>query len=40
VVGLVLAIIPLGAGFLPVLVDSRRRSLPDYLARTTVVYDQ
>ena len=39
VVGLVLAIIPLGAGFLPALVDSRRRALPDYLAGTTVVYD-
>jgi uncharacterized RDD family membrane protein YckC len=39
VVGLVLAIIPLGAGFLPVLFDSRRRSLPDYLAGTTVIYD-
>lgn len=38
-VGLVLAIIPLGAGFLPALVDSRRRALPDYLAGTTVVYD-
>jgi len=40
VAGLVLAIIPLGAGFLPALVDSRRRSLPDYLAHTTVVYDR
>jgi uncharacterized RDD family membrane protein YckC len=39
VVGLVLAIIPLGAGFLPALVDSRRRALPDYLAHTTVVYE-
>jgi uncharacterized RDD family membrane protein YckC len=39
VVGLVLAIIPLGAGFLPALVDSRRRALPDYLAGTTVVYE-
>jgi len=38
-VGLVLAIIPLGAGFLPALVDSRRRALPDYLAGTTVVYE-
>jgi uncharacterized RDD family membrane protein YckC len=34
--GLVLAIIPLFAGFLPVLFDSRRRALPDYLARTVV----
>jgi len=39
VAGLILAIIPLGAGFLPALVDSRRRALPDYLAGTTVVYD-
>lgn len=39
VVGLVLAIIPLGAGFLPALVDSRRRALPDYLAGTTVTYE-
>jgi uncharacterized RDD family membrane protein YckC len=38
-VGLVLAIIPLGAGFLPVLVDERRRALQDFLARTLVVYD-
>jgi uncharacterized RDD family membrane protein YckC len=39
VVGLALAIIPLFAGFLPALVDRRRRALPDYLAGTTVVYD-
>jgi uncharacterized RDD family membrane protein YckC len=38
-VGLGLAIIPMLAGFLPALVDSRRRALPDYLAGTTVVYD-
>jgi uncharacterized RDD family membrane protein YckC len=38
-VGLILAVIPLGAGFLPALVDSRRRALPDYLAGTTVRYD-
>lgn len=38
-VGLVLAIIPLGAGFLPALVDSRRRALPDYLAGTSVTYE-
>jgi uncharacterized RDD family membrane protein YckC len=37
-VGLVLAIIPLFAGFLPVLVDERRRALPDYLAGTVVVH--
>jgi uncharacterized RDD family membrane protein YckC len=38
VVGLALAIIPLFAGFLPVLVDDRRRALQDLIARTTVVY--
>jgi uncharacterized RDD family membrane protein YckC len=37
-VGLGLAIIPLFAGFLPVLVDSRRRALQDFLAGTVVVY--
>jgi uncharacterized RDD family membrane protein YckC len=37
--GLVLAIIPLGAGFLPVLVDDRRRALQDFLAKTVVVYE-
>jgi uncharacterized RDD family membrane protein YckC len=36
--GLVLAIIPLGAGFIPVLVDDRRRALQDFLARTVVIY--
>jgi uncharacterized RDD family membrane protein YckC len=39
-VGLVLAIIPLFAGFLPVLVDDRRRALQDFLAGTVVVYDE
>jgi len=34
-----LAIIPLFAGYLPVLFDRRRRGLPDYLAGTEVVYD-
>ncbi len=38
-VGLVLAIIPLFAGFLPVLFTERRRGLPDYLAGTVVLYD-
>jgi uncharacterized RDD family membrane protein YckC len=38
VVGLGLAIIPLFAGFLPVLVDDRRRALQDFLAGTVVVY--
>ena len=37
-VGLVLAIVPLFAGFLPVLFDPRRRGLQDYLARTVVLY--
>jgi uncharacterized RDD family membrane protein YckC len=37
--GLVLAIVPLGAGFLTVLVDDRRRALQDFLAGTVVVYD-
>lgn len=36
-VGLVLAIIPCFAGYLPVLFDSKRRALPDYLAGTVVV---
>jgi uncharacterized RDD family membrane protein YckC len=38
-VGLVLSIVPMFAGFVPVLFDERRRSLADFLARTTVVYD-
>ena len=38
VVGLALAIIPLFAGFLPVLVDTRRRGVHDMLARTVVVH--
>jgi uncharacterized RDD family membrane protein YckC len=37
-IGLVLAIIPLFAGFLPVLVDARRRALQDMLAHTVVLY--
>jgi uncharacterized RDD family membrane protein YckC len=36
-VGLVLAVVPLFAGYLPVLFDPKRRALPDYLAGTTVV---
>ncbi len=35
-VGLVLAIVPLFAGFLPALVDARRRALQDFLAGTVV----
>ena len=38
VIGLALAIIPLFAGFLPVLVDDRRRALQDLLAGTVVVH--
>jgi uncharacterized RDD family membrane protein YckC len=38
-IGLGLAIIPLFAGFLPVLVDDRRRALQDFLASTVVVYE-
>jgi len=38
-VGLVLAIVPLFAGFVPVLFTDRRRGLPDFLAGTVVVYD-
>jgi uncharacterized RDD family membrane protein YckC len=39
-VGLGAAIVPFFAGFLPVLVDDRRRGLHDYMARTVVVYDR
>jgi uncharacterized RDD family membrane protein YckC len=38
-VGLILAIVPLFAGFLPVLVDRRRRALPDFVAGTVVVVE-
>jgi uncharacterized RDD family membrane protein YckC len=38
VVGLGLAIVPLFLGFLPVLVDARRRGLQDFLAGTVVLY--
>jgi uncharacterized RDD family membrane protein YckC len=38
-IGTAIAIIPLFAGYLPVLFDRRRRGLPDYLARTVVVYE-
>jgi uncharacterized RDD family membrane protein YckC len=39
-IGLVLAVVPLFAGFLPVFFDRRRRALQDYLAGTDVVADQ
>jgi uncharacterized RDD family membrane protein YckC len=35
-IGLVIAIVPMFAGFLPVLVDNRRRALQDLIADTTV----
>jgi uncharacterized RDD family membrane protein YckC len=38
-VGLVLAIGPMFAGFVPVLFTERRRGLPDFLAGTVVLYD-
>jgi uncharacterized RDD family membrane protein YckC len=38
-VGLVLAIVPFFAGFLPVLVDDRRRALQDFMAGTAVLYE-
>lgn len=37
-VGLLLAIVPFFAGFLPMLFDGRRRGLQDFLAGTSVVY--
>ena len=37
-IGLYLAIIPLFAGFLPVLIDDRRRGVHDMLAGTVVVH--
>ena len=36
-VGLLLAIVPLFAGFVPVLVDRRRRALQDFMAGTVVL---
>jgi uncharacterized RDD family membrane protein YckC len=38
-VGLGLAIVPMFAGFVPVLFTERRRGLPDFLAGTVVLYD-
>jgi uncharacterized RDD family membrane protein YckC len=38
-IGLVLAIVPLFAGFVPVLFTERRRGLQDFLAGTVVLYD-
>ena len=39
-VGLLFSIVPLFAGFLPVLFTRQRRGLADYLAGTVVVYDE
>jgi uncharacterized RDD family membrane protein YckC len=39
-IGTAIAIIPLFAGYLPVLFDARRRGLPDYLAGTVVLYEE
>ncbi len=39
VIGTAISIIPLFAGYLPVLFDARRRGLPDFLAGTVVVYE-
>ena len=39
VLGLALAILFLFTGFLPALIDDRRRALQDFLAGTTIVYD-
>jgi uncharacterized RDD family membrane protein YckC len=38
-IGLVLSIIPMFAGFIPVLFTRRRRGLADFLAGTVVLYD-
>jgi uncharacterized RDD family membrane protein YckC len=38
-IGLLLAALPLGAGFLPILVDTRRRGFQDWLAKTVVRWD-
>lgn len=39
-VGMMLSLIPLGAGFLPVLVDDRRRGLLDWIGGTVVRWDE
>jgi uncharacterized RDD family membrane protein YckC len=39
-IGLLLAIVPLFAGFLPVLFDRRRRALQDFMARTLVAAER
>jgi uncharacterized RDD family membrane protein YckC len=39
-VGLYLSVLLLFTGFLPVLVDDRRRALQDFMARTVVQYDE
>jgi uncharacterized RDD family membrane protein YckC len=37
-IGLGLAIIPVFLGFVPALLDARRRALPDFMGRTVVLY--
>jgi uncharacterized RDD family membrane protein YckC len=39
-VGLVRAIVPMFAGFIPILFTEQRRGLPDFLAGTVVIYEQ
>lgn len=39
-IGTALGIIPLFAGYIPVLFDERRRGLPDFLAGTVVLYEE
>jgi hypothetical protein len=39
-IGLGLAIVPMFAGFVPVLFTERRRGLPDWLAGSVVLYDE
>ena len=39
VIGLAIAVMLLFTGFLPALVDGRRRALEDFMAGTTVMYD-
>jgi uncharacterized RDD family membrane protein YckC len=38
VIGMGLAAIPLMAGYLPILITERRQGVPDFLARTVVLY--
>jgi len=38
-IGLLLAALPFGLGFLPILIDDRRRGFHDWLAKTVVLWD-